>query len=229
MTQAFSGQLAALRLLCRTALMAALMAAGALFHLSLGPVPFTLQDMCVALAGLVLGPRHGLYAVGLYILAGCAGLPVFSGGRAGLGHLIGPTGGYLAGFLLLAFCAGLGGRSAAAEGRQAARKTGSTATEGGRAAGEAGDAESEKGPATTGERRAAAVSLRAFCSALAWTLCGWALMYAAGSLWLMWTMNLSSAQALSVGVLPFLPAAAVKLPFCLLIWRTLRQRELLPE
>lgn len=175
--------------------MSALIAAGALFHLSLGPVPFTLQDMFVALAGLVLGPRHGLYAVGLYILAGCAGLPVFSGGRAGLGHLIGPTGGYLAAFLLLAFCSGLGGRAGAAA------KSG----------------------------RAANAFLRVLWPALAWTLCGWALMYAAGSAWLMWTMDLSSTQALSLGVLPFLPAAAIKLPLCLLLWRELQRRELLPE
>ncbi len=95
-----------------TAFMAALIAAGALAHLAIGPVPITFQDMAVILAGLILGPRHGVYAMALYLFAGAAGLPVFSGGRSGLGHLAGPTGGYFAGFLLLAFWAGVGGRLA---------------------------------------------------------------------------------------------------------------------
>lgn len=92
------------------ALMAALVAAGAFIHVNIGPVPVTFQDFFVALAGLVLGPRKGMMAVLLYIAAGCVGLPVFSGGRAGIVHLAGPTGGYLAGFVLMAAIAGAGGR-----------------------------------------------------------------------------------------------------------------------
>lgn len=70
------------------------------------PVPITAQTMAVALTGMTLGARKGATAVALYLLEGCAGLPVFSGGASGIHHLAGPTGGYLAGFVLSAASAG---------------------------------------------------------------------------------------------------------------------------
>ena len=66
-------------------------------------VPFTMQTFGVFAALLLLGGKDGTLAVGLYLLLGAVGLPVFSGFRGGLGHLMGPTGGYLLGFL----CTGL--------------------------------------------------------------------------------------------------------------------------
>jgi biotin transport system substrate-specific component len=90
-----------------TALMAALIAAGACVNLPIGPVPVSLQTFFVALAGFALGPKRGALAVGLYLLAGAVGLPVFAGGKSGLGHLFGPTGGFLLGFVLYALVAGL--------------------------------------------------------------------------------------------------------------------------
>lgn len=65
-----------------------------------GPVPITLQTFGVLLAGAVLGARRGFLAAGLYVLLGAVGLPIFSGGAAGLGVLAGPSGGYLIGFPL---------------------------------------------------------------------------------------------------------------------------------
>ena len=62
-------------------------------------VPFTMQTFAVFAALLLLGGRDGTIAIGLYLLLGLVGLPVFSGFRGGFGHLIGPTGGYLFGFL----------------------------------------------------------------------------------------------------------------------------------
>lgn len=82
------------------ALLAAMTAASAFLVIPIGAVPFTMQPFFVFLSGFLLGPIHGLFAVGLYIVAGLAGLPVFSGGGAGIGHFFGPTGGYLIGFLL---------------------------------------------------------------------------------------------------------------------------------
>jgi len=90
-----------------TALLAALIAAGAYINIPIGPVPISLQTFFVTLAGFVLGPKKGAMAVALYLLAGLIGLPVFSGGRSGLGHLLGPTGGFLVGFMLSAFISGL--------------------------------------------------------------------------------------------------------------------------
>ena len=70
------------------------------------PVPITGQTLVVALAGMTLGPRRGALAVGLYLAEGALGLPVFSGGGSGVAHFAGPTGGYLAGFVLSAASAG---------------------------------------------------------------------------------------------------------------------------
>ena len=62
-------------------------------------VPFTLQTFAVFCAFLLLGWRNGLLSVLLYLLLGAAGLPVFSGFQGGVGHMVGPTGGYMIGFL----------------------------------------------------------------------------------------------------------------------------------
>ena len=62
-------------------------------------VPFTLQTFAVFCAVLLLGGKDGTFAVALYILLGCVGLPVFSGFSGGIGHLLGLTGGYIIGFL----------------------------------------------------------------------------------------------------------------------------------
>ena len=62
-------------------------------------VPFTMQTFAVYCALLLLGGKRGLMAIGLYILLGLVGLPVFSGFQGGPGHLLGLTGGYILGFL----------------------------------------------------------------------------------------------------------------------------------
>lgn len=69
-------------------------------------VPITLQTFGVMLAGTVLGARRGFLAVLLFVVLGLAGLPIFSGGRGGLGVLAGPTMGYILGFPVAAFVAG---------------------------------------------------------------------------------------------------------------------------
>lgn len=71
------------------------------------PVPLSGGTLGVLYSGGLLGSRRGGLAVLLYLLEGSAGLPFFSGGAAGFVHLLGPTGGYLAGFPVGAFAAGL--------------------------------------------------------------------------------------------------------------------------
>lgn len=93
------------------ALLAALIAVGALIQIPIGPVPVTLQTFFIVLAGFILGPVSGAAAVLLYILAGAIGLPIFAGGKAGFAILFGPTGGYLLGFVGTAYIAGLGKHS----------------------------------------------------------------------------------------------------------------------
>ncbi len=71
------------------------------------PVPITLQPMLVVLAGLALGPTAAAASMALYLLAGAAGLPVFTpGGAPGVLRFAGPTGGYLLAYPLAAWVAG---------------------------------------------------------------------------------------------------------------------------
>jgi biotin transport system substrate-specific component len=89
------------------ALMAALTAAGAYIAIPIGPVPIVLQNLFVLLAGLLLGGRWGLICMGVYLMAGAVGLPVFAGGTGGIGKFVGPTGGYLLGFAAAAYLVGI--------------------------------------------------------------------------------------------------------------------------
>lgn len=70
------------------------------------PVPFTMQSMAVFTVAALLGPKLGCASVAVYLLLGAVGMPVFSGFRGGVQALLGPTGGYLIGFLLCAFVTG---------------------------------------------------------------------------------------------------------------------------
>ncbi|WP_411965117.1 biotin transporter BioY [Haloferax sp. YSMS24] len=81
----------------RAALFAALMGAGAYvsFPNPISPIPVTLQVLVVFLAGIFLGPVWGGASMLLYLIAGATGAPVFAGGSAGVGALVGPTAGYL--------------------------------------------------------------------------------------------------------------------------------------
>jgi biotin transport system substrate-specific component len=82
-----------------------LIAIAARIQVPMWPVPMTLQSMAVLALGLGLGARLATTAVSLYLLQGAMGLPVFAGG-GGIGHFFGPTGGFLAGFLAMAWIAG---------------------------------------------------------------------------------------------------------------------------
>lgn len=78
------------------------------FTLHIGPVPITGQTLGVLLTGMLLGSRRGSLSVLAYLTEGVAGLPVFApGGPLGLARLVGPTGGYLIGFVAAAYATGL--------------------------------------------------------------------------------------------------------------------------
>lgn len=70
-------------------------------------VPFTLQTFAIALAGFVLGKWFGSISVALYVCLGLVGIPVYAGMKAGPAVLFGPTGGYIFGFILMAFVCGV--------------------------------------------------------------------------------------------------------------------------
>lgn len=81
------------------ALVAALLCVSSYLTIPLQPVPITLQFLLVALAALLLSPMWAAAATATYVVLGAVGLPVFAQGSAGIGVILGPTGGYLIGFV----------------------------------------------------------------------------------------------------------------------------------
>jgi biotin transport system substrate-specific component len=93
----------------RAALFAALTGAFAYvsFPFPLSPAPVTLQVLGVFLAGILLGPVWGGAALALYLVAGALGAPVFAGGSAGFGALVGESAGYLWSYPIAAVVVGV--------------------------------------------------------------------------------------------------------------------------
>jgi biotin transporter BioY len=75
-------------------------------RLPFSPVPITGQTFAVLMMGTLLGARRGSLCVLLYVAEGLSGLPVFAMGRSGVTVLLGPTGGYLIGFVAAAYVTG---------------------------------------------------------------------------------------------------------------------------
>jgi biotin transport system substrate-specific component len=132
--------------------------------LSFTPVPLTGQTFAVLLVGAALGSKRGASSLALYTLEGVIGLPVFAGWTSGLAKLIGPTGGYLIGFIVAAYVIGL---------------------------------LAERGLD------------RNWRTALVPFLIGTLVIYLFGATWLAYFLGL--ADALALGVLPFLIGDAIKL------------------
>ncbi len=152
-----------LRGMVYASLFAALTGASGLFAFPIGPIPVTLQVLFVLLSGGLLGPKWGPASMLLDLLLGVMGLPVFAGGTSGIGHLLGPTGGYMAGFVLSALAVGL---------------------------------------------------MVSAVRSLVWSLlsmaAGLIIIYGLGVLWLSLSARIPLNRALLLGVLPFLPADAIK-------------------
>jgi biotin transport system substrate-specific component len=100
------GDLQKSRTIAYSAAFIGLMSLGAWVSIPFFPVPITLQTLFVLLAGAVM-KRYAVIPVTLYVVLGALGLPVFHSGVAGLGILLGPTGGYLTGFIVAALIVGL--------------------------------------------------------------------------------------------------------------------------
>lgn len=129
------------------------------------PVPLSGQTFAVSLVGASLGSRRGALSLGLYVLLGALGAPFYAGGAGGLDSLLGPTVGYLVGFVGAASFIGY-----------------------------------------RAERSADRRPLSAFLS----FLLGSFIIFGAGALGLMLTMDMSPGEALAKGVLPFIPGDLVK-------------------
>ncbi|HUX51736.1 MAG TPA: biotin transporter BioY [Spirochaetia bacterium] len=164
-------------------LFAALTAVGAYISIPIpgSPVPVVAQNLFVLLAGMLLGWRWGAASIGAYLVVGILGLPVFSGGRGGIAHLLGPTGGYLIGFLVAAAVAGF------------------------IVHGSGGPAWLDNSPnRSTG--RAARSARRDIAAAIA----GSAVIYAFGVPWLKIVTHMSWKAAAVAGIVPFLVGDVLK-------------------
>lgn len=97
--------------LCYIALFVALTAVLSQISIPLpGGVPLTLQTFIIPLAGILIGAKRGTIAAIVYLLLGAVGAPVFANFSGGFGTILGPTGGFLLSFPLMAAAAGLGAK-----------------------------------------------------------------------------------------------------------------------
>ena len=76
------------------------------FYIPFTPVPVTMQTFGVLLTGALLGSKRGALSMIIYLMEGAIGLPVFAAGKMGIVTIVGPTGGYLFGFIAAAFITG---------------------------------------------------------------------------------------------------------------------------
>ena len=83
-----------------------LVAASAQVSVPMWPVPMTLQTLAISVIGLTMGARLAAATLVVYLGQGAMGLPVFAGGAAGLPYMFGPTGGFLIGFVAMAWLTG---------------------------------------------------------------------------------------------------------------------------
>lgn len=93
--------------LAMTALMAAVICAVSPFSIPIGPISLSLCTLILYITPYILGWRRGAAAALVFLLLGMVGMPVFTGFQGGLGKVLGPTGGYLAGYIPLVIITGL--------------------------------------------------------------------------------------------------------------------------
>ncbi len=163
------------------------------------PVPVNLGTLAVFLTGGLLGKKYGPISLIVYTLAGAVGVPVFSGFRGGLSVLAGPTGGYIAGYIVAAFAIGL---------LIEVLLRGSAS----------GD--SIAGSSVTTRR---AVSVYGFATYAFAMICGLVACYALGTIWFMVNTHTPFAAAMVSCVIPFLPGDALKIIAATILARKLKK------
>lgn len=149
------------QLIALTATFVALITVGAWISIPLPPVPLTLQTFFVLLAGVIM-KRYAAIPATLYLVLGALNIPVFHNGLAGIGVILGPTGGFVVGFIPAALLVGL-----------------------------------------VYEQKDRLVRIMGILGATA-------LIYAFGVAWLSFSTGIALAEAVLIGVVPFLAGDALK-------------------
>ncbi len=90
-----------------TGLFTALTAIFSQIIIPIGAVPINLALLAVFLCGGILGAKRGIISILIYILLGIVGVPVFAGFKGGFSTVVGPTGGFIVGYILIAFAVGI--------------------------------------------------------------------------------------------------------------------------
>ena len=93
--------------LAMTAVMAAVISAVSPFAIPIGPISLSLCTLVLYMTPYILGWQRSALATLVFILLGVVGMPVFTGFQGGLGKVLGPTGGYIAGYIPLVIITGL--------------------------------------------------------------------------------------------------------------------------
>ena len=184
--------------LTKIALMAALLCIISPFAITFpfSPVPVSLATLMLYFCVYILGKCDAVISCAIYLLIGLVGIPVFSGFTGGLGKVLGPTGGYLIGYLLLVYISGCFV--------------------------EKWSQSSKNGNLRNAEIRSYCY-LNYFMQGIGMIL-GTVVCYFFGSLWLCYQSGMAFTVALSVGVLPFIPGDAVKLVTGVIIGNAMRKR-----
>ena len=183
------------RSMAYVALCIAVMAVSAWVTVPIGPVPVTLQMFAFTFAIVVLSPKECITATAGYLLLGAVGLPVFSGMQGGLAKLMGPTGGFLWGYLIgvVAACVLLADLRRAGFGSDRQRG----------AASQAGKADAANGGAVA--------FLRSFGAEILAGVVFTAVAYVCGTFQFTLVMNASVVEALVACVLPFVAIDVAKI------------------
>ena len=188
-------------------------------------IPFTMQTFCIFLTLYILGGANGTKAILLYLLLGAIGLPVFSGFKAGLSVLAGPTGGYLIGFIFIGLSYRLGERifsrsdsgSGLANGASRLSGTGSGLANGVSRVSGTGSSSADGADFNAGYGSGNVASrLSERRGKFLFLILGLCICYAFGTGWFVYISNSSSSsvsilQALSLCVLPYIIPDLIKL------------------
>ena len=182
-----------------TALMAAILCIAGPIVIPIGMVPISFVNMVIYLNIILFDKKQAVTSTAVYLLIGLTGIPVFSGFSGGAGKLLGPTGGYLIGYLFLCWLAGtilevlekLNGKTENSDSEYQKQKTEKKSSE---------------------LRKVLALSM------------GTIGVYCIGTIWLMYQSNLTFVEALSVGVLPFVVFDAVKIVAAVGLGNSIKKR-----
>ena len=182
-----------------TALMAAILCIAGPIVIPIGMVPMSFANMAIYLTIILLDKKRATISVAIYLLIGFVGLPVFAGFSGGAGKLLGPTGGYLIGYLVLSLIAGTM--------IEMMYKT----------------KDEDKTFASSSDkvkRMKKNINFKQIWALVIGTLG----LYGVGTVWLMLQSNLTFITALSVGVLPFIFFDIIKIVAAVILGDSIRKR-----